>query len=83
MQRLLAANSPTSIQAFREQTHNGGSSQTANNNSDTLAEVSRLLSNAPANTPNPATEFATPFMPQQSSNTPDPNGWNKKDAFSQ
>ena len=54
-QRLLAANSPTSIQAFREQTHNGGLAQTTNNNSDTLAEVSRLLSNTPANTANPAT----------------------------
>ncbi len=82
-QRLLAANSPTSIQAFREQTHNAGSSQTANNNSDTLAEVSRLLSNAPANTANPATEFASPFMPKQSSNSPDPNGCNRKDAFTQ
>ena len=82
-QRLLAANSPTSIQAFREQTHNNGSAQTANNNSDTLAEVSRLLSNAPANTSNTATEFASPFMPQQQSNTHDPNGWNRKDAFTQ
>ena len=82
-QRLLAANSPTSIQAFREQTHNGGSAQTANNNSDTLAEVSRLLSNTPANTANPAAEFASPFMPQQQSNIPDPNGWYRKDAFTQ
>ena len=81
-QRLLAANSPTSIQAFREQTHNAGSNQ-GGNNSDTLAEVSRLLSNAPANTANPAAEFASPFMPQQQSNNPDPNGWNRKDAFTQ
>ena len=83
VQRLLAANSPTSIQAFREQTHNGGAAQTANNNSDTLAEVSRLLSNAPANTANTATEFAMPFMPQQQNSQPDPNGWNRKDAFTQ
>ena len=82
-QRLLAANSPTSIQAFREQTHNSGSAQTPTNNSDTLAEVSRLLSNAPANTANPAAEFASPFMPQQQSNIPDPNGWNRKEAFTQ
>ena len=81
-QRLLAANSPTSIQAFREQTHNAASNQ-GGNNSDTLAEVSRLLSNAPANTANPAAEFASPFMPQQQSNNPDPNGWNRKDAFTQ
>ena len=83
MQRLLVANSPTSIQAFREKNHNGGSSQTGNNNSDTLAEVSRLLLNAPANTPNQASEFAMPFMPQQSSNAPDPNGWNRKNTFTQ
>ena len=82
VQRLLAANSPTSIQAFREQTHNADSNQ-GGNNSDTLAEVSRLLSNAPANTANPAAEFASPFMPQQQSNNPDPNGWNRKDAFTQ
>ena len=81
-QRLLAANAPTSIQAFREQTNNGGSTPSGNN-SDTLAEVSRLLSNAPANTSNPAADFAMPFMPQQSSNQPDPNGWNRKDAFTQ
>ena len=82
VQRLLAANSPTSIQAFREQTHNSGSTQ-GGNNSDTLAEVSRLLSNAPTNTANPAAELAYPFMPQQSSNSPDPNGWSRKDAFTQ
>ena len=44
VQRLLAANAPTSIQAFREQTNNGGGSTPSGNNSDTLAEVSRLLS---------------------------------------
>ena len=81
-QRILAANAPTSIQAFREQTNNSGSTPSGNN-SDTLAEVSRLLSNAPANTSNPAADFAMPFMPQQSSNQPDPNGWNRKDAFTQ
>ena len=81
-QRLLAANSPTSIQAFREQTHNGGSAQTSNNNSDTIAEI-RLLSNAPTNTANHAAEFNSPFIPQQQSNIPDTNGWNRKDAFTQ
>ena len=80
VQRLLAANSPTSIQAFREQTNNGGSTPSGNN-SDTLAEVSRLLSNAPASTANPAAELAMPFMPQQQNSQPDPNGWNRKDAF--
>ena len=78
-QRLLAANAPTNIQAFRDQTH--GSSNTQNSsNSDTLAEVSRLLSNAPVNTATPAID-TMPFMPQQSNNRPDPNGWDRKDAF--
>ena len=81
VQRLLAANAPTSIQAFREQTNNGGGSGQSGNNSDTLAEVSRLLSNAPASTANPASELAMPFMPQQQNSQPDPNGWNRKDAF--
>ena len=80
VQRLLAANAPTSIQAFREQTNNGGGSGQSGNNSDTLAEVSRLLSNAPASTANPASEFAMPFMPQQQNSQPDPNGWNRKDV---
>ncbi|MBR0185185.1 MAG: TrbI/VirB10 family protein [Synergistaceae bacterium] len=79
-QRLMAANAPTSIQAFREQTHNnGGNPQNGTNNSDTLAEVSRLLSNAPINT-TPASDMSMPFMPQQN-NRPDPNGWDRKDAF--
>ena len=78
-QQLLAANAPTNIQAFRDQTH--GSSNTQNSsNSDTLAEVSRLLSNAPVNTATPAMD-AMPFMPQQSNNRSDPNGWDRKDAF--
>ena len=77
-QRLLAASAPTSIQAFRDQTNNNGSPQNANN-SDTLAEVSRLLSNAPVNN-SAQTANGTPFMPQQS-NRPDPNGWERKDAF--
>ena len=79
-QRLLAANAPTNIQAFRDQTNNGGSNQGGNNNSDTLAEVSRLLSNAPAN-PASAADMSMPFMPQQSNNRSDPNGWERKDAF--
>ena len=74
-QRLLAASAPTSIQAFRDQ---AGSPQTGNN-SDTLAEVSRLLSNASVNN-SVQTANGTPFMPQQS-NRPDPNGWDRKDAF--
>ena len=78
-QRLLAANAPTNIQAFRDTTHSGGNTQNGNNNSDTLAEVSRLLSNAPANTAS-AADMSMPFMPQQS-NRPDPNGWERKDAF--
>ena len=78
-QRLLAATAPTNIQAFRDQTHNGGNPQNGNNNSDTLAEVSRLLSNAPANAAS-ATDMSMPFMPQQN-NRPDPNGWERKDAF--
>ena len=78
-QRLLAANAPTNIQAFRDQTNSGGSAQGGNNNSDTLAEVSRLLSNAPANTASTA-DMSMPFMPQQN-NRPDPNGWERKDAF--
>ena len=78
-QQLLAANAPTNIQAFRDQTH--GSSNTQNSsNSDTLAEVSRLLSNAPVNTATPAMD-AMPFMPQQSNNRSDPTGWDRKDAF--
>ena len=80
-QRLLAANAPTNIQAFRDQTHNGSNPQNGNNNSDTLAEVSRLLSNAPAN-PASAADMSMPFVPQQN-NRPDPNGWERKDAFTQ
>ena len=76
-QRLLAASAPTSIQAFRDRTNNG-SPQNANN-SDTLAEVSRLLSNSPVNN-SAQTANGTPFMPQQSNRT-DPNGWGRKDAF--
>ncbi len=75
--RLIAANAPTSIQAFRDNTNSCANSQTSAN-SDTLAEVSRLLSNAPVNTAQ--TMDGTPFMPQQSNNS-DPNGWNRKDAF--
>ena len=77
-QRLLAASAPTSIQAFRDQAHNSGSPQTGNN-SDTLAEVSRLLSNSSANN-SVQTANGTPFMPQQN-NRPEPNGWDRKDAF--
>ena len=75
--RLLAANAPTSIQAFRDNTSSGANSQTPTN-SDTLAEVSRLLSNAPVNTAQNID--GTYFMPQQNNNS-DPNGWNRKDAF--
>ncbi len=82
VQRLLAANAPTSIQTFREQTNNGGSTPSGNN-SDILAKVSRLLSNAPASTANPAANFAMPFMLQQQNFQPDPNNWNRKDAFTQ
>ncbi|MBR0078749.1 MAG: TrbI/VirB10 family protein [Synergistaceae bacterium] len=79
VQRLLAANSPTTIQAFREQTHNSGNSQNGNN-SDTIAEVSRLLSNAPVNTAQSINGM--PFMPTQNSSLQsDPNGWNRKDNF--
>ena len=74
-QRLLAASAPTSIQAFRDQ----ASSPQTGNNSDTLAEVSRLLSNSSVNN-SVQTANGTPFMPQQS-NRPDPNGWDRKDAF--
>ena len=76
--RLIAANAPTSVQAFRDSTNNGVASQTSTN-SDTLAEVSRLLSNTPVNTTaqNPD---GMPFAPQQNNNS-DPNGWNRKDAF--
>ncbi|MBR2209413.1 MAG: hypothetical protein IJ859_11450 [Synergistaceae bacterium] len=76
-QRLLAANAPTAIQAFRDNSNNGATSQSSAN-SDTLAEVSRILSNAPANTA--ASDMSMPFMPQQNNNS-DPNGWNRKDAF--
>ena len=75
--RLIAANAPTSVQAFRDSTNNGMASQTSAN-SDTLAEVSRLLSNAPVNTT--AQDMSMPFAPQQNNNS-DPNGWNRKDAF--
>ena len=78
-QRLLAANSPTNIQAFRDSTHSGGNTQNSSN-SDTLAEVSRLLSNAQAN-PASAADMSMPFLPQQSNNRSDPNGWDRKDAF--
>ena len=74
--RLIAANAPTSVQAFRDNTNNSVASQTSAN-SDTLAEVSRLLSNAPVNA---QTMDGMPFAPQQNSNS-DPNGWNRKDAF--
>jgi len=77
--RLIAANAPTSIQAFKDNTNNGGSSQTSAN-ADTLAEVSRLLSNAPVNTTAQNID-GMPFMPQQNNNNSDPNGWNRKDAF--
>ena len=73
--RLLAANAPTSIQAFRDNTNTNSQTST---NSDTLAEVSRLLSNAPVNTVQNID--GTYFMPQQNNNS-DPNGWNRKDAF--
>ncbi len=76
--RILAATAPTSIQAFRKMTHENSGSQPGNNNSDTLAEVSRLLSNAPTNTSQ--VSEGMPFMPQQN-NQPDPNGWNRKDNF--
>ena len=76
--RLIAANAPTSVQAFRDSTNNGTASQTSAT-SDTLAEVSRLLSNAPVNTGS-ASDMSMPFMPQQNNNS-DPNGWNRKDAF--
>ena len=75
--RLIAANAPTSVQAFRDNTNNSVASQTSAN-SDTLAEVSRLLSNAPVNTT--AQDIGMPFAPQQNNNS-DPNGWNRKDAF--
>ena len=75
--RLIAANAPTSVQAFRDNTNNSVASQSSSN-SDTLAEVSRLLSNAPVNTT--AQDIGMPFAPQQNSNS-DPNGWNRKDAF--
>ena len=78
-QRLLAASAPTNIQAFREMTHENANPQSGNN-SDTLAEVSRLLSNAPANTSQAVDSMGMPFMPQQPSQT-DPNGWNRKDNF--
>ena len=78
-QRLLAASAPTNIQAFREMTHENANPQSGNN-SDTLAEVSRLLSNAPANTSQTMDSMGMPFMPQQQSQ-PDPNGWNRKDNF--
>ena len=74
--RLIAANAPTSVQAFRDSTNNSVASQTSTN-SDTLAEVSRLLSNAPVNA---QTMDGMPFAPQQNNNS-DPNGWNRKDAF--
>lgn len=74
--RLIAANAPTSVQAFRDSTNNSVASQTSAN-SDTLAEVSRLLSIAPVNA---QTMDGMPFAPQQNSNS-DPNGWNRKDAF--
>ena len=77
--RLIAANAPTSVQAFRDSTNNSVASQTPANY-DTLAEVSRLLSNAPVNTI--AQDMGTAFMPQQgNNNNSDPNGWNRKDAF--
>ena len=74
-QRLLAASAPTSIQAFRDQ----ASSPQTGNNSDTLAEVSRLLSNSSVNN-SVQTANGTPFTPQQN-NRPDPNGWDRKEAF--
>ena len=77
--RLIAANAPTNIQAFKDNTNNNVSSQSPAN-SDTLAEVSRLLSNAPVNTTAQNID-GTPFMSQQNNNNSDPNGWNKKDAF--
>lgn len=77
--RLIAANAPTNIQAFKDNTNNNVSSQSPAN-SDTLAEVSRLLSNAPVNTTAQNID-GTPFMSQQNNNNSDPNGWNRKDAF--
>ena len=76
-QRLLAANAPTAIQAFREQMQNNNGNLQSSTNSDTLAEVSRLLSNAPINT---QVTDGMPFIMQQNNNS-DPNGWNRKDAF--
>ena len=91
-QRIVAANAPTAIQSFGNRANNSQSGSSAN----PLAEVSRMLSNASGNAyasnlsnlsnlsnagMTSALQQSNNIVPQQSSSTPDPNGWNRKDAF--
>lgn len=84
MKRLMAASAPTTIQAFDSLNMAGGNSGNAQratqSDSDTLAEVSRLLAGSPV--PQQEVGGDMPFMPQQSGGgQSDPNGWARKDAF--
>ena len=80
LKRLMAAAAPTEIK-FEVRGQAGGNAQrAAQSDSDTLAEVSRLLANSPV--PQQGMGGDMSFMPQQNSGgQSDPNGWARKDAF--
>ena len=80
MKRLLAASAPTSVKFELKDQRDSHAQRASQGDSDTLAEVSRLLANSPV--PQQGMGADMPFMPQQSGGGPfDPNGWARKDAF--
>ena len=80
--RLMAASAPTEVQ-FEGRNQAGANAQMASqSDSDTLAEVSRLLASSPV--PQQGMDASVLFMPQQNGGgKSDPNGWARKDAFTQ
>ena len=82
MKRLLAAAAPTEVKFELKDQRDGHAQRAAQSDSDTLAEVSRLLASSPV--PQQGQDNMMAFMPQQnSSGQSDPNGWARKDAFTQ
>lgn len=84
VKRLMAAAAPTTIQGFDTPRQAGGNGSTQRaGDSGTLAEVSRLLANATVPQEAQGTDTVMSFMPQQGNGggPSDPNGWNRKDAF--
>ena len=80
MKRLLAAAAPTEVKFELKDQRDGHAQQATQSDSDTLAEVSRLLANSPVPQQGMGTDM--PFMPQQNGGgQSDPNGWARKDAF--